>query len=317
MSFSINYLTEDALNLVILKNEKTKTEVSILPDYGALLHRFKITTNGSFYNIIDNYNDDAHLKKELSVSFKSAKLSPFPCRIPGAKYEFNNKEYEFQHRFGDGSAIHGLLYDKPFAVINKLAKDDSASITLQYDYKKDDAGYPFDYRCIIEYILNAEDLLTIKTTISNISKQTIPLADGWHPYFQLGGKVNDWIMQFHASSMVEFNDKLTPTGRLMPYTAFNNDSQIGETLLDNCFVLEKNHEGAACHITNIANGLRISLFPDKNYPYLQIYTPPHRNSIAMENLSGAPDCFNNKMGLLLLEPGDSQTFTVGYKIDVE
>jgi aldose 1-epimerase len=49
---------------------------------------------------------------------------------------------------------------------------------------------------------------------------------------------------------------------------------------------------------------------------LQIYTPATRDSIAVENLSGAPDCFNNGMGLLLLQPGHSQIFTVRYLVNV-
>jgi galactose mutarotase-like enzyme len=49
---------------------------------------------------------------------------------------------------------------------------------------------------------------------------------------------------------------------------------------------------------------RLTIEPDKEYPILQIYIPPHRNSIAIENLSGAPDNFNNKMGLVI--PGEER-----------
>jgi aldose 1-epimerase len=313
MNFSILTTTENGLDIVILKNEKSGTEVAVLPAYGAMLHSFKIKHKDSFFNVIDNYNGDAHLKKELSATFKSSKLSPFPCRIPEGKYVYNNTPYEFQQKFQDGSAIHGLLYNKLFEITAKNADDNKASVTLQYEYKKNDAGYPFHYTCIVEYALTANDYLQVTTTISNNGNETIPLADGWHPYFQLGGKVNDWTIQFNAESIVEFNDKLIPTGKLLPYNKFNSAKQLGEMELDNCFVLQKNYKGAACTIVNPGNGLHVSLFPDDSYPYLQIYTPPHRTSIAIENLSAAPDCFNNKMGLLLLHAGHSQTFTVGYQ----
>jgi aldose 1-epimerase len=87
-------------------------------------------------------------------------------------------------------------------------------------------------------------------------------------------------------------------------------------VLDNCFVLKKEEKGAACEVFNPANGIKLSFFPDSAYPYLQIYTPPERRSIAIENLSGAPDCFNNRMGLLLLQPGHSQTFTIEYRLSL-
>jgi aldose 1-epimerase len=58
----------------------------------------------------------------------------------------------------------------------------------------------------------------------------------------------------------------------------------------------------------------VQFFPSDSYPYLQIYTPPHRKSIAIENVSGPPDAFNNGMGFVTLEPGQSALFTTTYKV---
>ena len=58
--------------------------------------------------------------------------------------------------------------------------------------------------------------------------------------------------------------------------------------------------------------VQIEFHPEESYPYLQIYTPEHRKSIAIENLSGAPDAFNNGMGLKVLQPGELATFTTKY-----
>jgi aldose 1-epimerase len=143
------------------------------------------------------------------------------------------------------------------------------------------------------------------------------MADGWHPYFRLGGKADQWLLQFHSAAIVEFDQRLVPTGRQAQYEVFETARPLGDVFLDNCFVLKPGVVSAACELYNPANGLRVSLYPDASYPYLQIYTPNTRDSIAVENLSGAPDCFNNKMGLLLLEPGHSQIFTVRYKVRVD
>jgi aldose 1-epimerase len=48
---------------------------------------------------------------------------------------------------------------------------------------------------------------------------------------------------------------------------------------------------------------------------LQIYTPPHRKSIAIENLSSAPDAFNNKIGLIELGAEESHAFQTRYRIE--
>jgi aldose 1-epimerase len=187
---------------------------------------------------------------------------------------------------------------------------------LEYTYKKDDPGYPFDYDSQVRYILHSDSVLEVVTSVTNLGQTIIPIADGWHPYFRLGGKIDDWRLQFHAAAIVEFDRQLIPTGRLLQYDVFGTPHLIGDTFLDNCFSLKPDLVSAACEIHHPDYGLTISFFPDASYPYLQIYTPPNRTSIAVENLSGAPDCFNNGMGLTRLPPGHSQIFTVRYRVGV-
>ncbi|MDR3715435.1 MAG: aldose 1-epimerase [Puia sp.] len=328
MRFSISPLSDGGLSLWVLKDEKTGAEVSVLPGYGALLHSFRIPLEGESFELIDHYKDLSELQKELATSFKGPKLSPFPCRIADGRYQFAGKEYSFLNGLaGDGpgvarTALHGLLYNKSFTVTGKGAGSHWAGLTLEYAYRNEHPGYPHEYLCIVDYVLQEDWLLTVRTTVHNLGQTEIPLADGWHPYFRLGGSVNDWVMQFNADTVLEFSDQLIPTGTLLPYSVFRTPCLIGDLQLDNSFVLEpdwqRESDGkvAACKIRNPANGLSISFFPDSSYPYLQIYIPPGRQSMAVENLSGAPDCFNNEMGLLRLKAGSSQTFTVNYKVSV-
>jgi len=318
MSFSIRNSKEHDLELVNIIDENTGTRVSLLPSSGATLHAFSIEgQNGQTFNVIDNYKDAAEVKKEIGRSFKGPKLSPFPCRIPDGVYRFNEHEYRFGHLFGDGTAIHGLLYNKPFTVMEGAADDGHGTVLLEYIYNREDPGYPFYYACQTRYTLHPGNDLEVVTTVTNLDDTTIPIADGWHPYFRLGGKVDSWQLQFHSAAIVEFDERLVPTGHLTQYEVFESPKPVGNTFLDNCFALKPDIVSAACQLYNPENGLRVSFFPDSTYPYLQIYTPATRDSIAVENLSGAPDCFNNKMGLLLLQPGHSQIFTVRYKISMD
>ena len=317
MSFSIRHAEENNLNLVNLIDENSGTTISLLPGDGATLHAFTVRQkDGTGFNVIDNYRDAAELKKEMTRSFKGPKLSPFPCRIPDGRYSFEGKEYRFGHLFADGTAIHGLLYDKPFAVLEEKADDGSATVSMQYSYIEDDPGYPFIYTCIVRYSLHPGNVLEVTTTVTNDDSGVIPIADGWHPYWRLGGRADDWQLQFHSAAIVDFDDRLVPTGGLTQYGVFETARPLGDTFLDNCFTLKPGLVSPACELYNPASGLRVSFLPDASYPYLQIYTPNTRDSIAVENLSGAPDCFNNKMGLVLLPPGHSQIFTVRYKVSV-
>ena len=69
-----------------------------------------------------------------------------------------------------------------------------------------------------------------------------------------------------------------------------------------------------CTLTHPHKGVSVEFHPERSYPYLQVYTPDHRQSIAIENLSAAPDAFNNRMGLVTLEPDHTKTFSTRYKI---
>jgi aldose 1-epimerase len=318
MSFSIRHVKQQELELITITDETTGTEIALLPGFGATLQAFRIRQkDGSLFNVINSYKDGSELKREGSRSFKGPKLSPFPCRIPDGIYHFGDKEYRFGHLFPDGTAIHGLLYDKPFTVLEEATDAGEGTLLMEYGYKGDDVGYPFHYSCQVRYTLHTAGELEVATTVTNLDKRVIPMADGWHPYFRLGGKIDHWRMRFHSEAILEFDARLVPTGRFIQYEDFDVARPIGDTFLDNCFALKPGIVSAACELYNHATGIRVAFFPDAAYPYLQIYTPPDRESIAIENLSGAPDCFNNKMGLLLLQPGHSQIFTVRYKVSVD
>lgn len=317
MNFSIHEVQENGFTLIELRDRNNDTRIQILPSAGALLHLFEVKSATGSINIIDNYKDKNDLDNSLDRSYKSSKLAPFVCRIPEGKYQWGGQSYEFEHKFMDGSAIHGLLFNKSFSVIDKFEEDDMAMVHLRYHYNKDDAGYPFRFNCDIIYTLSSNSLLQVETTILNLDDSEIPVADGWHPYFTLGNKVNDCLMRFESDAKLEFNSQLIPTGKLLPYPDFLSYKPVGELFLDNCFLSKAEPEQPICQFHNPANGLTLSFYSDGSYPYLQIYTPDHRDSIAIENLSGAPDCFNNGMGLQILEPRHSETFTVWYKVDVK
>jgi aldose 1-epimerase len=157
---------------------------------------------------------------------------------------------------------------------------------------------------MVTYTLGEGGCLTIDTHISNppAAASAIPVVDGWHPYFRLGGKVDGWRLQIASDQMMEYDAALIPTGRYVFNDAFAEANLIGDMKLDNGFLLK---EGIAplCTLQNPENGLSVTFLSQANYPFLQLYIPDNRESIAIENLSGAPDAFNNGIGLKVLEPG--------------
>jgi aldose 1-epimerase len=317
MAFSTRRSTENNIELIHLRDETSNTLVSVAPQHGALLHAFSIETVTGMRNVIDNYSGGEELQRDLALSFKSSKLSPFVCRIREGRYVYEEETFELPGKFIDGTAIHGLLYNKTFTVAEEFADSQRAGVLLKYHYRHDNPGYPFHYCCEVRYSLLPQQVLQVQTTVTSLDNRTLPLADGWHPYFTLGGKINDWLLYFNADAMLEFDTTLIPTGKLFPPPGFTKEQPIGDIQLDHCFLLHPDENAAACTLRNPKNGLVLAIFPDCSYPYLQVYTPPHRNSIAIENLSAAPNAFNNKMGLMLLPPHHTKTFTLHYQLSCE
>lgn len=311
--FEVNHLIQNGLEITELKNTKNNTKVQILPSTGALWHGWILNRNEKEFNLIDHYQSQADLSDNFLDSHKSANLSPFACRIPDGKYSYEGRQYEFKKKFHDGSAIHGLLKEKTFQEETVIQDDDAIRISLIYNYRHEDAGYPFDYNCKVTYALNKDNRVTVETQITNVSNQAIPVVDGWHPYFTTGSKIDDCQLQFSSKEVVEFDDKLIPTGRFLPYHEFEQFKKLEDTRLDHSFLLDLEKPQPLCTLSDPHNHLKLYIYPSKSYPILQIYTPPHRNSIAIETLSGAPDAFNNGIGLILLDPEETKTFSVFYE----
>jgi aldose 1-epimerase len=314
MSFSATKIIENDFSLIRLKHSPSQTFADIMPGLGATLHSFSVETGDGPLNVIDNYPNKTTAEKEIGISYKGPKLSPFVCRMAGGKYQWNNQSYQFTNKFMDGSAIHGLLFNKSFSVVEAGSDEDKAFVQLSYLYNNYDPAYPFIFKCDVGYTLHSGNSLEVNTRISNLSPQAIPMADGWHPYFSMGAKISDCELQFNSSSMLEFDEKLIPTGAFIEETGFKNKKLIGDRFLDNCFLLDSAPVNPVCSLRNPDRKIQLNIHAEKNYPYLQIYTPDHRNSIAIENLSGAPNCFNNKMGLKVIEPGQSESFIVRYEL---
>lgn len=312
--FAIQKKQENGFDKIVLSDTVNNCRIEIVPGCGAMLHAFTVEDTGSAINIIDSYLNKTEFDNNAESSgFKGLKLSPFPCRIQNATYFFNGKEYRFRKSLSNGSALHGLLYREAFAVSEEIITAHRASVNLQYKYNATDPGFPFIYDCLITYTLQSENVLTVSTTITNTGQVPMPVADGWHPYFGFGKKVDELELRFASEEMLEFVN-LIPSGKILRNQNFIKPRLIGSTDLDNSFVLNFSKTQPLCVLRDPVSKWQLELYPEKEYPYLQLYIPPHRSSIAIENLSAPPDSFNNGMGLIVVNPGEKAAFSVKYRM---
>ena len=312
--FSVTDTSENDFKKLILEDTGTGTRAELIPACGAALHAFSVLQHGLRLNLIDHYTNAGEFKEELTQNFKSSKLSPFVCRLMNGSYSFGGSLYKTGKFYNGRHALHGLLYDAVFLESSRHADEKGASVIMKHEYRKNDAGYPFNYDCIVTYELSAVNKLCISTEIINRDDGLIPVGDGWHPYFRFGKTIDELQLEFQSTAVLEFDEDLLPTGLSLPYEEFTSLKKIGDTSFDNCFVLDLTECQPLCVLRDPAQKIQVEIQPDTAYPYLQIYTPPHRKSIAIENLSSAPDAFNNGIGLRTLFPGAAARFTTTYRI---
>ncbi len=312
MAFEVNIQGDTEEQVITLRDTTIGTEAEIYT-FGALMNAFRTPVKGVMMNVVEGFSSVTDAKENVLSGFKSTKLSPFVCRMRKGKYYFNETYYQIGKYYLGEHAIHGLVFDQTYTITGTKNNEEAASVTLSANYGGDDPGYPFPYSLQVAWTLQSGNKLTVSTTIAHQNLIAIPYTDGWHPYFTLGGNADEWTLQFDANQQFEYDADLLPTGKKFRDTRFEEARSLKGIELDNSF--ELNTEGnAACMLANQA--LRLTICPDNSYPILQVYIPANRKSIAIENLSGAPDNFNNGIHLLHLPPGEEKTFTTSYRLEV-
>lgn len=296
-----------------LEDVQQHIRVDVVPSAGGILNAWWVGD----VNIIDGYSSHGDFLARVHAGFRSAKLLPFVCRLNQAKYRWQGQDYRLDKFLLNGSALHGIVYDQAFTVAETGQDATGCAIELVYDYSGWHQGYPFPFSCKVKYALREGGKLEISTWLSNDASavSSLPIVDGWHPYFALGGVADHWWLEIGTDQMMEYNEALIPTGRYLRDGRFFGGAMIGDTRLDNGFLLG-DAPGPFCILRNQQNGLTVKFSRQLNYPFLQLYIPDNRKSIAIENLSGAPDAFNNGIGLTELQPGEEKLFLVEIQASV-
>lgn len=309
MSFEIQITAIDHFEQIDLKDTSNGNSIKICTK-GGILNEWIVDGKKSIINGNDFNKGWGNFEMN---GFKSGKMSPFSCRLKQGQYQHLDQVYTIEKFYLGEHALHGILYDAVYAIASTQVTSDSASVLLVHHYQGTDKGYPFPYTIQLEWIFKVNNIVTVKTTIKNQHDQAIPIMDGWHPYFTLGAKVNEYKLQFKNKGKIEYNQYLLPTGKIIEDNTFNESSKISELHLDDCWLIDEQSPSCTIQYENE----KIIVTPISNYPYLQIYTPDDRMSIAIENLSAAPNCFNNKMGLHILKPQENWELATSYQYFID
>ncbi|MFN0016549.1 MAG: aldose 1-epimerase [Saprospiraceae bacterium] len=282
---------------------------SIVPGLGANI--LEIVFGGN--NVIDGYRTPEEL--EAGKWGKSALLFPFPNRLRDGRYNWLGRDYVFPiNNAATGNAIHGFVRHEAFEVTHTELTAENAEITCRLEYSGHLAYFPFPFT--LEAVFNMTDrgAFTAAFFVRNRHSEAIPVGLGWHPYFNLAANAADHLLHLPACSLLEIDERMLPTGGRLPYTIFSKPTAVSDTVLDNCFHVDDSN--TLFQLALHANGRSITLAGSRDlFPYFQVFTPPHRASIALEPMTCNVNAFQNGDGLVTLPPGGdwSTAFLLEYR----
>lgn len=297
---------------LILKNEMTQEYVAVVPSFGCNVNEVVLSNGIQNFDIVDG--DASPEELLINKGFKGCKLVPYPNRIKQGIYSFEGRKHRLPVNDGP-NALHGLVLYQPFQIIASKANENEAELITEYAYNQNDMGYPFCFKLQVSFLLNKNGL-TKTTQITNSGEGNMPVGDGWHLYFKCKSKIDDCILLFDSEKIVINDTTLIPTGQTQDFDCFKTSKVVDNFEFDDCFILSPKNNIAEVVLTDKVHNLSIVSWQEtgnQKYNYLQIYTPPHRNSIAIEPMTCQPNAFNNTEGLITLKPLETISITCGIR----
>ena len=291
--YSIKNLEENTNSIICIENKNKSTFAKIYVNLGASLQELKLQGK----TIIEDLHPLTY-----NNTYASSILCPFVNRIKDGTYNFEGKTYQFQiNEIDRNNAIHGLVYNKTFQVIDQKTSEDFASVKLLYTEENESVGFPYTYAFQVEYILK-DDALDIHVEVTNTDSKPFPFNIGWHPYF-ISKDLHNSYLKFDCNKKTTFNERCITDGVIDNDVDSNSGFKIEDRKLDDCYILNSGNT----LFTTPEYTLEIKASSKENF--LQIYMPPRANTVAIEPTTGVSDSFNNKMGLQTLKPNEIHRVT--------
>ena len=279
------------LNIIEVEHSKSKLYAKIYNNYGGTLQELSLGGQVIIENLAPLTYD---------ITYASSILFPFANRIKDGTYSYKGEKHQFEtNQKEENNALHGLVFNKPFKVLEKNTSATSPTAVLEHNDTNVSIGFPYTYNLQLKYIFT-QNTVALVVTAKNTSLKTFPFTLGWHPYF-LSDNLYESVISFDSTKKILMKNRNITDG----FTDIEpiKDFHIKDQKLDDCWVLDSNE----VKFKTPKYQLTINSSAENNF--LQIYTPPKANNIAIEPTTGVSDSFNNKIGLQTLKPNESYEIT--------
>ncbi|HEY0263094.1 MAG TPA: aldose 1-epimerase [Granulicella sp.] len=312
LPLSAQYSARRNGDIVELEDAKHQTVVSVIPSLGDIVVEMKVKGQ----NVLHIPATSAEAFKEHPVFSGVPFLAPWANRLDEQGFYANGKKYNFNMTLGNvrgAIPMHGFLTMAPsWEVVELKADKRSAWLKSRLEfYRHPDWMEQFPFAHTIEITQRLEDgVLEVDTKIDNLSVDSMPVAVGFHPYFQLtDSKREDWTISVGARTQWLLAPNKIPTGETEPIEKFFPDPKavaLRNYNLDHVFgdLIRDPSGRASFSIQGKQQRLEVQFGP--TYKAAVIYSPdptkapppqPNRpaqdpNFICFEPMSGITDAMN-------------------------
>jgi aldose 1-epimerase len=294
----------------VLTNPEKGDALYILPEYGGIIRKMTLHKEGHLHHIIEVANSPEQLMNTMSA-YPSAHLFPWGNRVRDGKYTFQGSDYQLSiNEIALHNAIHGFVSFANFEVIEEEVNEMEAILTLRYNYKGTQFGFPFPFILDIQHIFSSDEGLEINYTIKNIGEKAMPMVLGWHPYFKIEGETaDDWQIDFPATHQYKSDRQMISADKIE--VDFKGIVDLKGKTLDAVFAVEPSSKIEA-KLYSPKKNITLNVWQEGlkgGFTYMVVYIPAARDCIAIEPMTGNTDAFNSGDGLLTLAAG--KTFEIG------
>jgi aldose 1-epimerase len=212
--------------------------------------------------------------------FESAVLFPWVNRLENGTSILRNKSVKLSDL---DEGLHGLVFDADFECTFQTEN----KIVLRL-LPKQMTVFPFSFDFQVTYEL-LEDILSVQFKVENNDLIKMPFAVGWHPYFLFPDDTT--ITIYEVENHICDSNRI-PTRETIYH---NKISFTMKDMPDNLYLVKNGM------VFIHSSEFELEIFT-QNMPFFQFFQNKLHRGFAIEPMSGAGNCLNNKIGLLEIEP---------------
>jgi aldose 1-epimerase len=205
--------------VVRLADRHTDTVVSIVPSVGLIATEMRVKG----HNVLRFPHRSLTEFRERPGATGIPFMGPWINRLDEQAFYANGRRHAFDMGLGNirGEVpIHGFVTaTNHWRVVSVEATSGEASMTGRLDFYRQPSWmrqWPYAHAVEITYRL-ADGVLEVATAIVNLSDEPMPVAVGFHPYFQLTDSPRDeWSIAVGARTRWLLDSRKLPTGETEP-----------------------------------------------------------------------------------------------------